>query len=356
MKYALIGCGRISKNHVRAAINNNMEIVGICDIKPEATERLAGECSLDKVRKYADHMIMLEKEKPDIVAIATGSGAHSSIALDCINAGCNVIIEKPIALSVADADAVIRAGREKCVAVCVCHQYRFNKAVQYIRKATEEGRFGRLLHGTASVRWNRGKEYYGQAPWRGTWTQDGGCLMNQCIHSIDLLRWMLGDEVEEVMAYTDRLLHPYIEAEDFGMALLKFKNGAYGLIEGSVNVYPDNLEESLCLFGEKGTVKAGGMSVNYIEEWNFADGLDDPAKVKAVYSEELPNVYGFGHTALYADVADAIRNKRLPYADGEAGKRAMEIVLAIYRSAAERRPVRLPLKEGSTADFAGRFG
>ncbi len=355
MKYALIGCGRISPNHIEAAKNNNLEFAAMCDIVPEVMQEKSERFGLETVRKYIDYKELLEKEKPELVAIATESGKHAAIALDCIAAGCNVIIEKPIALSIADADAIINAGKEAGVVVCANHQNRFNKSVQYIRKALEAGRFGKLSHGTAHVRWNRGKGYYDQAPWRGTWAQDGGCLMNQCIHNIDLLRWMMGDEVEEVMAYTDQLEHPYLEAEDLGMALVKFTNGAYGLIEGTTNVYPKNLEETLYIFGEKGTVKAGGTSDNIIEEWHFGDNLDDPDVVKATYGENPPNVYGFGHTPLYADVIDAIRTGRKPYIDGEAGKRALELILAIYKSAAERRPVKLPLKECSTMDFVGRF-
>ena len=179
--------------------------------------------------------------------------------------------------------------------------------------------------------------------------------MNQCIHNIDLLRWMMGNEVEEVMAYTDQLEHPYLEAEDLGLAIVKFSNGSYGLIEGTTNVYPKNLEETLYIFGETGTAKAAGTSDNIIEEWNFADSLDDPEEVKATYSENPPNVYGFGHTPLYADVIDAINNHRQPYVTGEDGKRALEMILAIYQSAAEHRPVKLPLKECSTMDFVGRF-
>lgn len=355
MKYALIGCGRISPNHIEAAKNNGLEFVGMCDIVYEAMEEKAGKFGLDAVRKYTDYKEMLQKEKPELVAIATESGKHAAIALDCIASGCNVIIEKPIALSIDDADAIIKAAKEKGVLVCANHQNRFNKSVQYIRKALEEGRFGKLLHGAAHIRWNRGKSYYDQAPWRGTWAQDGGCLMNQCIHNIDLLRWMMGDEIDEVMAYTDQLEHPYLEAEDIGMALVKFSNGSYGLIEGTTNVYPKNLEETLYIFGEKGTAKAAGTSDNIIEEWNFADNLDDPAHVKATYGENPPNVYGYGHTPLYADMIDAIKTGRQPYVDGEAGKRALELVLAIYKSAAEHRPVKLPLDHCGTLDFAGRF-
>lgn len=355
MKYALIGCGRISSNHIEAAKNNHLDFAAMCDIDEKAMQDKINKFGLEKVHTYTDYKELLETEKPELVAVATESGRHAAVALDCIAAGCNVIIEKPIALSIEDADAVINAAREKGVAVCANHQNRFNKSVRYIRKALEEGRFGRLFHGTAHVRWNRGQGYYAQAQWRGTWAQDGGCLMNQCIHNIDLLRWMMGDEVEEVMAYTDQLGHPYLETEDLGIAVVKFRNDSYGIIEGTTNVYPKNLEETLYIFGEKGTVKAGGTSDNIIEEWSFADGLDDPNKVKETYGENPPNVYGFGHTPLYADVIDAIQTGRKPYVDGEAGKRALELVLAIYKSAAEHRPVKLPLDNCSTMDFIGRF-
>lgn len=355
MKYALIGCGRISPNHIEAAKNNHLEFTAMCDIVPEVMQEKSERFGLEAVHKYTDYKELLEKEKPELVAIATESGKHAEIALDCIAAGCNVIIEKPIALSIADADAIIEAGKKAGVVVCANHQNRFNKSVQYMRKALEAGRFGKLSHGAAHVRWNRNKGYYDQAPWRGTWAQDGGCLMNQCIHNIDLLRWFMGDEVDEVLAYTDQIEHPYLEAEDLGMALVKFSNGAYGLIEGTTNVFPKNLEETLYIFGEKGTAKAAGASDNIIEEWRFADGLDEPDEVKKRFSENPPNIYGFGHTPLYADVIDAIENGRAPLVDAEAGKRALELVLAIYKSAAEHRPVKLPLENCSTMDFVGRF-
>lgn len=355
MKYALIGCGRISPNHIEAAKANKLNFVAMCDIVPEVMQEKSDKFGLEEVHKYTDYKELLEKEKPELVAIATESGKHAAIALHCIEAGCHIIIEKPIALSIDDADAINAAGKKKGVVVCANHQNRFNKSVQYIRKALEEGRFGKLSHGAAHVRWNRGKSYYDQASWRGTWEQDGGCLMNQCIHNIDLLRWMMGDDVDEVMAYTDQIEHSYLEAEDLGMALVKFSNGSYGLIEGTTNIYPCNLEETLYIFGEKGTVKAGGTSDNIIEEWCFADKLDDSETVKATYGENPPNVYGFGHTPLYADVIDAIKTGRSPLVDAEAGKRALELVLAIYKSAAEHRPVKLPLESCSTMDFVGRF-
>ncbi len=355
MKYVLIGCGRISPNHIAAAKSSGLEIAGLCDQNPDMMKDKALAFHLENVHQYTDYHEMLEKEKPELAAVATESGKHAAIALDCIKAGCHLIIEKPIALSLADADAVIHAARERGVRVCASHQNRFNKSVQKIREAVENKRFGRMFYGTAHIRWCRDREYYSRAAWRGTWEQDGGALMNQCIHNIDLLRWMMGDEAEEVIGITDRLNHPYIEAEDLGIALVKFKNGSYGIIEGTTDLYPKNLEETLYLFGEKGTVKAGGQSVNRIEEWRFSDGLDDPQKVMKEFGEDPPNVYGYGHTPLYADVIDAIKNNREPYVNGEAGKRALELVLAVYKSAAEGRPVKLPLDRCSTMDFKGRF-
>lgn len=355
MKYALIGCGRISPNHIVAAKANGLEFVGICDIDRKMLQDKSLKFDLGDVHQYSNYHEMLEKERPELVAIATESGKHAAIALDCIEACSHVIIEKPIALSLADADAIINAAKKKGVKVCANHQNRFNKSVQKIREALEEGRFGKMFYGTAHIRWCRDENYYAQAKWRGTWEQDGGALMNQCIHNIDLLRWMMGDEVEEVVGMTDQLNHPYLEAEDLGIALIKFKNGAYGIVEGTTDIYPKNLEETLYLFGEKGTVKAGGQSVNKIEEWRFADGLDEPEGVIAEFAENPPNVYGFGHTPLYADVIDAIQNNREPYVNGEAGRRALELVLAVYKSAAEGEAVKLPLEHCSTLEFMGRF-
>lgn len=353
MRYALIGCGRISFHHIEAAKNNQLEIVAICDIVSNKMEEKYA--FLDYVNKYTDYKEMLKKEKPALVAIATESGKHAQIAIDCIQEGCHVIIEKPIALSIEDADYIIQLAKEKGVFVCVNHQNRFNKSIQYIRRALEKGRFGRMLYGSAHIYWNRNEDYYKEASWRGTWEQDGGALMNQCIHNIDLLCWLMGSEAEEVFAYTDNMKHPFIETEDLGMALVKFRNGTYGVIEGTTIAYPKNLEESLYLFGEWATVKVGGQSVNEIIEWNFADGLDDLSYVKREFSETPPDVYGYGHTPLYADMIAAIRNRRRPLVDGEEGKRALELILAIYQSSAKGVSVKLPLLRGAAIDFKGRF-
>ncbi len=356
MKYSLIGCGRISPNHIVAAGSNDLDMVAICDVDPNMVRDKVLKFEIpDSTKKYTDYEEMLKVEHPDLVAIATESGKHAEIALRCLDYGCNLIIEKPIALSLADADAIIDKADKKGLKVCANHQNRFNKSIRKIREAVDKNRFGRLFYGTAHVRWCRDHEYYDRASWRGTWEQDGGALMNQCIHNIDLLRWMMGDEITEVVGMTDRLCHEYIEAEDMGIALVKFANGSYGIIEGTTNVYPKNLEETLYIFGEKGTVKAGGSSVNIIEEWRFSDSLDNPDDIKRIYGENPPNVYGYGHTPLYADVIDAIRNNRQPYVDARAGRRALELVLAIYKSAATGQIVKLPMDNCSTMDFCGRF-
>jgi len=362
IRSCLIGCGRIAINHVEAVFQNRREIelVAICDLIPEKMEQVLAisscpEKEKSNIRRYTDYTDMLSIEKPMLVSIATESGSHAAIAMDALQSGSHVIVEKPIALSLKDADSMIIAAKAHGLLLCVCHQNRFNKPVRMIRKALDEGRFGRLLHAASQVRWSRDFDYYAQAPWRGTWMQDGGALMNQCIHSIDLLRWMMGDDVQEVMAYTDRLNHPYIETEDLGLAIMKFGNGSYGQFEGTTNVYPKNLEETFAIFGERGTVKAGGLSINTINVWRFADQRGDESEIIIKCMENPPNVYGFGHTLLYADMVMAIKNGRAPYVDGEAGRRAVELELAMYKSTREGKPVRLPLLCSSTMDMAGSF-
>lgn len=357
MRYALIGCGRIATNHVKAVINNRLEFIAACDVETEQIEALLAKHGLEKdtsIKRYSDYKKMIEENELDLVAIATESGVHAEIALYCIDHGINCIIEKPIAMSIQDADEIVRCSVEKNVKVSACHQNRFNVAVQEMRKALEAERFGKLSHGSVHVRWNRNEGYYTQASWRGKWASDGGALMNQCIHGIDLLRWMMGDEIEEVYGQTRQQFHSYLEAEDIGMAVVKFKNGAIATIEGTTNVYPQNLEETLYLFGETGTVKLGGTSTNNIDIWQFVDETEEDRKNKGL-EEATSNVYGNGHTSLYADVIDAIENDRKPYVDAMAGRNALELVLAIYKSQKEEKAVKLPLKEFKSIEMAGEF-
>lgn len=357
MKYGLIGCGRIAINHLKAALDNKLEIIAVCDVEENKMTILLEKYDLVNnkyIKRYTDYKKMIAENHLDIVSIATESGIHAEIALFCIDNDVNVIIEKPMAMSIADADKIIELSNKKGIKVAACHQNRFNIAVQKMRQAMVEGRFGKLSHGSIHVRWNRNNGYYEQAPWRGTWEQDGGALMNQCIHGIDLLRWLMGNEIVEVYGKTKQQFHDYLEAEDLGMAVVTFKNGAIATIEGTTNVYPHNLEETLYIFGETGTAKLGGKSTNNIDVWEFADANADDEKYRG-FEEETSNVYGNGHTSLFADMVDAIKKNRQPYVDAHAGKAALELVLAIYKSSAEGVPVKLPLADCSTIDFKGRF-
>jgi len=358
MKYVLIGCGRVAVNHLNAAIDNKLEIAGLCDVSLDHIDALLNSVPRSKefsFNRFTDYKAMIDEVKPQLAAIATDSGLHAEIALYCIEKGIHVILEKPVALSMADAEKLVRVSEEKGVWVSTCHQGRFNKAVVAARKAIETGRLGRLSHAAVAVRWYRGKEYYDQASWRGTWEMDGGTLMNQCIHGIDMLRWMMGDEVEEVYGATRQRFHDYIEAEDIGMAIVKFKNGAIGTIEGTTNIYPDSLEETLLICGEKGTIRLGGSCLNHIDVWQLADETEEDRAIKSL-KEHAANVYGNGHSTLYADMIDAVKNNRRPAVDIRAGRNSLEMVLAIYKSQKEGKPVKLPLTDFSTLDMVGEFG
>ncbi len=352
MRYALIGCGRVAPSHIKAAQNNNLEIVAMCDIVPEKAQALAEEFGL-KAEIYADYKVMLEKVKPELVAIATVSGTHAEISEYCAKNGFDFIVEKPMAMSISEADKVIDAVEKSGVVAAVSHQNRFNIAVQELKSALDNGRFGKLSHGSVHIRWKRDENYYNQDAWRGKWATDGGALMNQCIHGIDLLRWMFGDEIESVYGSTRNSYHPYIEAEDIGVAVINFKNGAVATVEGSVNTV-ESLEETLCVFGENGMVRLGGMNANTVDVWCFKD--EDAADGdKRIIEEKAPNVYGNGHTSLYLDVIDAVKNGRKPYVDLYAGKRALEVVLAIYKSQLTGEKVSLPLEDFASADMTGIF-
>lgn len=357
MKCAIIGCGRIALNHVRAIEVNGLELAALCDIVPGKAEGLLERAEWDGPAPaiFEDyHGMLATVPSLELVAIATESGEHATIALDCIDAGRNLIVEKPIALSMADADEIVRRADERGVKVSACHQNRFNVAVRHARRALEEGRFGRMSHGSIHVRWNRDRCYYDQAPWRGTWAQDGGCLMNQCIHGIDLLRWMMEGDIVSVYAQTRQRFHGYLEAEDVGVAVLTFTDGSMATVEGTTNVFPKNLEETLYLFGEKGTVKIGGTSTNDIDVWDFVDDREQDEAIRGL-REQTSNVYGNGHAALYADVVEAIRNDRAPYVDARAGRDALEVVLAIYKSQRTGLPVELPLEGFASTDMEGEF-
>lgn len=324
LRFGILGCGRISTKHVEALINNqnDAELVAVFDIVTELAKekKYQYESAIENtnVMVYTNYDDFLNDESIDVVTIATISGYHAGQAIDCLNHDKHVLIEKPMALTIEDADKIIALSKERNKKVCVSHQNRFSAAVQKLRRAIEEDRFGKLIHGTARILWARDDNYYKQASWRGTKKLDGGTLMNQCIHNIDLLQWMMGGEVERLSSETDTFIRD-IETEDFGAMLIRFKSGAVGIVEGSVCVYPKNLEESLSIFGEKGTVVITG---NKIKTWQFEDERD--------YDNDELDESNLGHTPLYENLIEAIKYNREPLVNGEEGKKAIEIILSSY--------------------------
>jgi len=324
LRFGIIGCGRISTRHIDALINNSeeAELTALYDIvedlaldkKDQYEARVKGA----NVKVHKSYEDFLEDKNIDIVTIASISGYHGKHAIDSLEHNKHVLIEKPIALSLEEIDKIISLSKKKNKKVGVAHVNRFMPAVKKLMRALEEGRFGKLIHGTARTLWARDDNYYKVAPWRGTKEFDGGVLMNQCLHNIDLLQWMLGSQIERQASELDTFIRN-IEAEDFGAILMRFKNGAVGIAEGSVCVYPKNLEESLSIFGEKGTVVIKNRK---IDTWLFEDKKD--------YDDLEEKEEDIGHTALYKDYIEAIKNDREPLINGEEGKKAVELILKAY--------------------------
>jgi UDP-N-acetyl-2-amino-2-deoxyglucuronate dehydrogenase len=339
IRIALLGCGRISANHVEAIARvEGLELVAACDIvdaRAKATGEKAG------VPWFTSYEKMLADVPCDAVAIATPSGLHPAHGILAAKAGKHVISEKPMAISLASADALVQACDDAGVHLFVVKQNRLNATVQLVKKAIDKGRFGRLFLANTTVHWTRPQEYYDQAPWRGTWEFDGGAFMNQASHYVDLMQWLVGP-VESVIAKTATMARK-IEAEDTGAAVLKFRNGALGVIEVTMLTYPKNLEGSFTLIGEKGTVKIGGTAVNKIEHWAFADSDPDDALVAQVNTDP-PSVYGFGHEPYYRNVLRVLRGEAVADTDGRGGRKSLELILGIYESAKSGREIPLPLR------------
>ncbi len=349
MKYALIGCGRVARNHINAARNNGLEIGALCDIVPEKAEVLAVETGLDYVKIYADYKTMLQAEKPDFTAIAASSGSHGEIALYCAQNGFNFLVEKPLAMSMEEANAVIFAAEKSGVTAGVCHQNRFNIAVQELKNAIDKGRFGKLSHGSISIRWHRDEDYYSSDAWRGKWASDGGTLMNQCVHGIDLLRWLMGEDVRAVYGFVRNRQHPYIEGEDVGVAVVDFESGAVATVEGTVNAVED-FEQTLTVFGEKGTARLGGINANSVDFWRFSEEWEDDEFTRKIH-EAAPNIYGNGHISLYLDFIKSVEKKHQPYVDLYAGRNAVEMILSIYKSQKTGEKVLLPLHNFASVEM-----
>tara|TARA_B100001057_G_C22866323_1_gene956633 strand:- start:2290 stop:3360 length:1071 start_codon:yes stop_codon:yes gene_type:complete len=330
IKFALIGCGRISKRHSELLAENQIKgatLVAVCDIVQEKADAISKKY---KIPSYNCMHKMMENEDIDVVVILTESGAHAQNTVDIAKYGAHIMVEKPMALTLDDADKMIAACDENGIKLFVVKQNRFNLPVVKLREAYEAGRFGKLIMGTVRVRWCRPQSYYDQDLWRGTWAQDGGVLTNQASHHVDLLEWMMGD-VESVFAKSKKALAD-IEAEDTAVVILKFRNGALGVIEATTAIRPKDLEGSLSILGEKGSVEIGGFAVNEIKTWNFSDSSSDDNDVLENYSVNPPNVYGFGHKEYYDHVIDCLNNKSSQLVDGLKGRKSLELINAIYES------------------------
>ena len=338
-RIALVGCGRISKNHFEAIDKiDGLELVAVSDADPERAKRAGLEW---KVPYFSSYEKMLAESNADVVTIATPSGLHPEQGIAAAKAGKHVVMEKPMAISLTGADALVHACDKAGVQLFVVKQNRLNPPVQLLKRAVDRNRFGRIYMASCAVHWARPQEYYDQAPWRGTWEFDGGAFMNQASHYVDLIQWIMGP-VESVMAKTATLARR-IETEDSGIAILKFRSGALGAIEVTMLAYPRNLEGSLTILGEKGSAKIGGTAVNKIEHWEFADPDDDDKLIEAANTNP-PNIYGLGHQGYYRNVLSVLRGEAKPDTDGRAGRKSLELILGIYESAKTGREVPLPLR------------
>jgi UDP-N-acetyl-2-amino-2-deoxyglucuronate dehydrogenase len=339
IRFGLIGCGRIAKNHFEAIANNpEAELVAVCDcIKERADEA----CFQWDAEVYTDYGKMLERKDIDVISICTPSGLHPQHGILAATAKKHVVCEKPMGITLKAVDELISACDSNNVRLFVVKQNRLNPTLQLLKKAVDKGRFGRIYMAQANVLWSRPQEYYDSAKWRGTWEFDGGAFMNQASHYVDALQWLVGP-VDSVMAATATLARR-IETEDTGSAVIRFRNGAIGSINVTMLVYPANLEGSITIIGERGTVKVGGVAVNHFDVWNFDQWDEDDNCVKD-YSYTPPNVYGLGHGGYYKNVIDVLKGRAEPDTDGRSGRKSLELVLAIYKSAKEGRRISLPLE------------
>lgn len=341
IRIGLVGCGRISKSHF-AAIRAfpDLELVGVCDVVEERADAAARENSTVAFKSID---ALLSESNADAIVICTPSGLHPRHGILAAKAGKHVVSEKPMATRLEDADALVRACDEAGVHLFVVKQNRLNPAVRLLKRAITKGRFGRINIANSTVRWSRPQDYYDQARWRGTWEFDGGAFMNQASHYVDMIQWLVGP-VESVMAKTGTLAR-HIEAEDTGVALLKFRSGALGVIEVTMLTYPRNLEGSVSILGEKGSVKIGGTAMNRIETWDFSEYDDDDREAQALKIVPDPlSIYGSGHFPYYENVLQCLRGVEDPGTDGRDGRKSLELILAIYEAAKTNREVSLPLR------------
>jgi UDP-N-acetyl-2-amino-2-deoxyglucuronate dehydrogenase len=345
-RVVLVGCGRISERHLEAiAEHPDLRLVAVCD---EILDRATAAAEAFDVPAFSSYAAMLDAAPADVSVICTPSGLHPRHGIMAAERGLHVICEKPMATRLEEADALVRACDEAGVMLFVVKQNRLNPGIQLLKRAVERERFGRIYLANTTVRWNRPQSYYDMAPWRGTWEFDGGAFMNQASHYVDMIQWLAGP-IETVCAKTATLAR-HIESEDTGVALLRFRNGALGVIEVTMLTYPRNLEGSITIIGEKGTVKVGGTALNRIEHWQFAEYDDDDREAEALMLAPNPlSVYGSGHVPYYDNVVRVLRGEEGPGTDGREGRKSLELILGIYESARTGREVSLPLRTFSRA-------
>ncbi|OQA43631.1 MAG: Glucose--fructose oxidoreductase precursor [Chloroflexi bacterium ADurb.Bin325] len=334
LRFGLIGCGRVAPRHAESfAALPDARLVAVADVRESRAAYFAQQYGVDL---YTDYHALLARPDVDVVSICTPSGLHAQMTVDALQAGKHVVVEKPIALSLADADRMIAAAAAARRKLCVVLQNRYNPPMQDLRRIVDEGRLGRLLLGNATVRWYRPQEYY-EDEWHGTWAMDGGALMNQSIHHIDALQWFMG-RPESVFAFTGTLAHR-MEAEDTGVAVIRFAGGTLGSVEGSTITYPENLEGSVALFGELGSAKVGGTALNRKAVWKVAGELEREREILTRDQVDPPSIYGTSHQKVIADMIEAIRDDRAPKTHGAEGRKSLALVLAIYESARTGQPV-----------------
>lgn len=340
IRFALVGCGRIARNHIAAIQTHSSrgEIVDVCDVAADARNAAA---ELTGARQHSQLMDLLEKTSADAVVLTTPSGLHANQAIEIAQTGMHVVTEKPMATRWSDGQRMVRACDEAGVRLFVVKQNRRNATLQLLKRAVDQGRFGRIYMVNVNVFWARPQEYYDSASWRGTWEFDGGAFMNQASHYVDLLDWLIGP-IESLHAYTATLARN-IEVEDTGVINVRWRSGALGSMNVTMLTYPKNLEGSITIIGEKGTVRIGGVAVNQIEHWEFSEPHEDDIHVSEA-SYATTSVYGFGHPLYYDNVINVLQGQAEPETDGRAGLKSLEVLIATYLSSRDGRRVNLPLE------------
>jgi UDP-N-acetyl-2-amino-2-deoxyglucuronate dehydrogenase len=340
IRFALIGCGRIAANHFEALKRHSerAELVDVCDVDGQALARAVEQTGAKGHESLPE---LLTRTSADIVVLATPSGLHPDQAIQIAESGRHVMTEKPMATRWADGKRMVAACDAAGVRLFVVKQNRRNATLQLLKRAIEKERFGRIYLASINVFWSRPQSYYDSAPWRGTWEFDGGAFMNQASHYVDLLDWLVGP-IESVQAYTGTLARD-IEVEDTGVMAVRWRSGALGSVNVTMLTYPKNMEGSITILGEKGTVRIGGVAVNEVKHWEFQDPDEDDARIAAA-SYETTSVYGFGHPLYYDNVINVLRGEARPETDGREGLKSLEVLIACYLSARDGRRVPLPLE------------